>query len=165
LRNRLLHLLTALSVLLCVAVVVLWTAVPKGTAWAVHFASRRYTFRPQPERLWVEVAEGQWANGEFGPPQGKVYRLAVKNRHQFPGGLEWVRNPASDQTEAFWVWVFIPYWILLAATALPPVLWIVRATVRRVRNKRDVRLRLCPKCGYDVRATPDRCPECGTAAP
>ena len=34
----------------------------------------------------------------------------------------------------------------------------------RTLETREVEGR-CPKCGYDLRATPDRCPECGTTTP
>jgi hypothetical protein len=47
----------------------------------------------------------------------------------------------------------------LVVPAILPTLWLLRR--RRVRLR--VRRGLCPACGYDVRASPGRCPECGGA--
>ena len=53
----------------------------------------------------------------------------------------------------------IPYWFPLLITLVVPC-WFV-ATQRQTTSGEGVR---CRRCGYDLRATPDRCPECGTVA-
>ena len=65
-------------------------------------------------------------------------------------------------------WLFLTGWelrfphnYLLAATALPPVVVIPVWLLRRLARRRRAGNGLCVQCGYDVRATPDRCPECG----
>jgi hypothetical protein len=55
--------------------------------------------------------------------------------------------------------MLIPHWFL-TAFALAPFGLIWRA-MRRARRRTQAGL--CPVCGYDLRASPDRCPECGTA--
>jgi hypothetical protein len=53
----------------------------------------------------------------------------------------------------------IPYWAAWVMW-LPLFIFVSRRRRERIRRDRIVK-GLCPTCGYDLRATPDRCPECG----
>jgi hypothetical protein len=54
----------------------------------------------------------------------------------------------------------VPYWamvVVFLAGGVPSVRWLIRS---RRRSQWSLHQR-CPDCGYDLRATPDCCPECG----
>jgi hypothetical protein len=53
--------------------------------------------------------------------------------------------------------VQVSYWIIEAVLLFPGVLLYLR-----FRGRRKYPEGFCPEYGYDIRATPDRCPECGT---
>jgi hypothetical protein len=54
-------------------------------------------------------------------------------------------------------WVNVPWWFLAMGLAAGPAWmgWVV------VRRRGRLVTGVCTGCGYDLRATPGRCPECG----
>jgi len=77
--------------------------------------------------------------------------------------LEW-RRPLSiafgggkPSTFGEWTVISVPFWSLIALSAPLPLAWLARRLRSRLRGAAG----LCPGCGYDVRASADRCPECG----
>ena len=60
--------------------------------------------------------------------------------------------------------VKIPHWFVAWVFMLPPAGWARRAWLAR-RARRRLASQLCVACGYDVRASTEHCPECGTPVP
>ncbi len=70
---------------------------------------------------------------------------------------------ASGKHDSFgdYSFIIVPYWSLAVLTAILPGTAIIRGTRGR-RIARRIRDGLCRNCGYDLRASESRCPECGT---
>jgi hypothetical protein len=60
------------------------------------------------------------------------------------------------------VGLVVPYWALAVVLCLFPAVAVKRRLARRRLEKDKT---LCENCGYDLRASPARCPECGTLRP
>jgi hypothetical protein len=58
-------------------------------------------------------------------------------------------------------YLLIPAWAIPAACGASATVWSVLVHLPRLRRRRRRAQFACVFCGYDVRATPDRCPECG----
>jgi len=58
----------------------------------------------------------------------------------------------------------VHHWVVGLCSAVAPSYWILVVPKQRREQKRSS-AGLCVICGYDLRATPDRCPECGTIPP
>ena len=67
----------------------------------------------------------------------------------------------GDDGSMLWNLV-VPYWMITSVALLLPAVRL-KAWRRDRRMRRRTARGLCPRCGYDLRATPQRCPECGVA--
>lgn len=76
----------------------------------------------------------------------------------------WAGRPAPTATgPPDYRLLLVPVWYPLLAFAVAPALWLVREWKHRKARQRGAS-GLCPACGYDLRASPDRCPECGNGS-
>jgi hypothetical protein len=130
----------------------------RGELVAVHFPG--WPAPPQTALVWEEAYPIPRAAPRWGP-MGVGWDASTHFRwagvEYASGTFRWPLNRWASRTpfRRFGISHAYP----TALLAIPPLL-----TLRRLlRSRRRRPAGTCRSCGYDLRATPDHCPECGTA--
>jgi hypothetical protein len=166
LKRRLFNFAAAISLVLCISIAVIVVR----SFWCDDYAQSRSDSSHDTWQFTVESIRGtmdvtvtripgrlpgasasslptHWSLVTDSPYQGKMYPRAL-----------WFETQSSSiglsGSGMGRLGVVIPDWILVLITGMGPALWFF--------GKRRVSNGTCPTCGYDLRATPERCPECGT---
>ena len=96
-----------------------------------------------------------------GPLTPKAFALpSVKRRfHAIAGGFVLAHDevPAGTISNSI-IYLQLPCWMITIPMLCLAPWWIWHYW----QHRRSSRKGLCPRCGYDLRASPLRCPECGT---
>ena len=112
---------------------------------------------PTPVRGWVTTpwrAERVASKSVLGGVRGEQvagFRFWTEQEN----GRPWGSNHTRDS-----IGVSVPYWATALGFGALPVVWLRR----KRRSDGDRVAGRCAQCGYDLRATPGRCPECGAVA-
>jgi hypothetical protein len=166
-KRRLFTLLAAISLLLCAAMGVLWvrSCFQYDEIYLPGFVSSLswrggvvFDYRRDPHDDPVEWLHGPASEYD---PNGWQVDEGINEHLVFRAlGFGASRIDLGLGTGAFAYRLQLPDWFLIGVTAMLPAtrLWMLHCARRRTRRG------ACLACGYDLRATPDRCPECGTIA-
>lgn len=162
--------LAAASLLLCIASIVMWAR--------SYFVAERWNWLGEGRELSMASSGGRfdWYRVWDAPAMPTVTqyhpfkraltkdfeeRIVVLDRGgyqrlgPFAGFIVYYDPRPSFGT--LFVEVIAPWWSLTLLTAIAPLLWLRSARKARRRKLAGC----CAVCGYDLRATPERCPECG----
>jgi hypothetical protein len=190
--RRLFTILSVLSLLLCVATVVLWVR-SYWTADGLEFEmldiadgrfhlttaygdSGGFVVRTTTIELPQSALEAELAHArDSGDPLEEGLKLIARRPEGFNygnGDSFWNRRGFTAVHETGFVphaeagtytlrTAQAPCWAAAALTAALPMAFIFRRW-NEFRRRSQQSSGHCPACSYDLRASPDRCPECGT---
>ena len=112
-----------------------------------------------PSKEWIEREHVRAPGTPFDYPDGRV-RLETLGFDVVGGSRVWYGN---DPIRVRGVGVSLPWWYLLLLAAAAPLETLGRRMWAQRPSERRRRAGLCVACGYDLRASGERCPECGAA--
>ena len=139
----------AVSALLCIATIGFWirgySARGQYEVWTLYRGV--YNYRMQTAHGWLTFS--RMTQPTPMPPS----MIRVMN---IPPGVKPSQLYTATETRLG----SIPHFVIAIVTLVLPAIAITRL-IRARRRSEDTTPR-CANCGYDLRATPDRCPECGT---
>lgn len=183
-RRRLVNFGCGLSLFLAAAFGAVWLrsvlVYSDGVRWTVHDDARRsvrtvyvvsgggsvcvawYTndMPSLSDQAWAMVRREPGSTGaEYGRDRFVSPGLEatwLNYRGAYAAGFGWAAR--RERGSRMWM-AGVPYWSLVVLALAGPAWGMARARRRWRRGQRG----LCARCGYDVRETPERCPECGAA--
>ena len=176
LRRWLFNGLAALSLLMCVATVIVWirSEFAYDAFWKISLDRTTGNWMA-PAVIWDDgrllvIVRTTHFNNPKGAGRPWTHTPAASYRH-YPHGpqyngfsnVKWMWFYQGDNWDGAGqrgreYWLILRIWIIAALFAIAPVMWAWRAKREHGRGTPG----FCRQCGYDLRATPDRCPECGT---
>jgi hypothetical protein len=132
-KRRVMSLLSLFSLVLCIGVSVMWFRTgPAGDHWILALDL------PQDPKLHDSfTAQHNWTL-----VLARGWKISWETNN-------WKRWHHRQLT--------LPYSLVVCVLMILPLNWILQQWLQRRARQAG----LCPTCGYDLRATPTRCPECG----
>jgi hypothetical protein len=142
-----------------------WMRVRSGEGRVLIMSDHLRVFgRVEPERVRAALPHGEHARWEPAAPDEKLPDRAGPEAWRRRGfGYRWdvrVDGSGPQVVRHRVLVVAFPHWVVIAVTAAPTVPVLVGS----IRRRRWLRRGKCGRCGYDLRESPARCPECGTPA-
>jgi hypothetical protein len=168
-----LNAVTMLSLMLCLAMVMLWVRSYRHFDYAFHNPSTSDALGVCFRKGAVQLSWERTPDQRFAWPRWEAGTLDLDDSVEIKDVVEQLLADSGNDvvpvllhTRAIQIKgapsgsfhsMTVPYWLMIVVIGAVPV-FRARSNARRLQRSREG---CCVSCGYDLRATPARCPECG----